>query len=125
MVFMDIPDYDKAVANCIRALKGDGDFIFSISHPCFEEPDSEWEKKGYIATRDYFKEYSTKQTYGHLFHRPLSKYINLLARNSCKIKEVVEPQLDEEIAESYPDAKRNYYVPSFIVISAIKLQTTD
>src|SRR3989344_4102762 len=54
MVFMDIPDYESAMINCIKLLKNGGDFIFSISHPCFEESGSEWLKKGFIATKDYF-----------------------------------------------------------------------
>lgn len=120
MVFMDIPDYESAINNSIKLLKPSGDFIFSISHPCFEESGSEWLKKGFIATKEYFNEYSTKQTYGSSFHRPLSKYLNLLTQNNCSIKHVVEPQLSKEVSEMYPDAARDYHVPSFIFIHAVK-----
>ena len=48
MVFMDIPDYTAAMRNCIAALKPGGDFLFSLLHPCFEEPGSEWLRKGCI-----------------------------------------------------------------------------
>jgi 2-polyprenyl-3-methyl-5-hydroxy-6-metoxy-1,4-benzoquinol methylase len=120
MVFMDIPDYESAIINCIKVLKSKGDFIFSISHPCFEESGSEWHKKGFITTKEYFEEYVTKPTYGYSFHRPLSKYLNLLIQNNCSIKEIVEPQLNKEVADKYPDAARDYHVPSFIFIHAFK-----
>jgi len=122
MVFMDIPDYESAIINCIKLLKKGGDFIFSVSHPCFEESGADWFKKGFIATREYFEEYDKKQTYGSSFHRPLSKYINLSIQNNCLIKQIIEPQLSKEIAEKHPDAVRDYHVPSFIVIHAIKSQ---
>ena len=48
MVFMDIPDYEAAVQNCIAALKRNGGLIFSLLHPCFEESGAEWAKKGYV-----------------------------------------------------------------------------
>src|SRR5215212_348919 len=34
MVLMDIPDYQLAILNCVRALNDQGRFIFSILHPC-------------------------------------------------------------------------------------------
>jgi 2-polyprenyl-3-methyl-5-hydroxy-6-metoxy-1,4-benzoquinol methylase len=120
MVFMDIPDYEKAITNCINLLKNGGNFIFSISHPCFEGSSVEWKKMGFVSTKDYFKEYSTKQTFGHSFHRPLSKYINILTKNNCLVKKIVEPQLSKEVAKQHPNEEKDHYVPSFIVIHAIK-----
>lgn len=44
MVFMDIPDYQSAMKNCISVLKPGGLFIFSISHPCFDVEEG-WQGK--------------------------------------------------------------------------------
>lgn len=125
MVFMDIPDYEKAMSNCIKLLKPGGKLIFSISHPCFEGSGAEWKEKGFLKTTDYFKEHSTKQTFGYSFHRPLSKYTKLLTQNNCLIEEIYEPQLSEEVAQEYPEYERDHHIPSFIIISSIKMQTKD
>ena len=35
MALMDGPEYEKAIAEIYRVLHKNGDFFFSISHPCF------------------------------------------------------------------------------------------
>jgi len=119
MVFMDIPDYQTAMKNCINSLKQDGVFIFSILHPCFEE-DIDWRQQQFVAVKEYFKEFAVKQFAGHFFHRTLSTYINFLADHGCTIKKVLEPKLSEEIIKQYPQQERSNHVPLFIVIKAKK-----
>lgn len=121
MVFMDIPDYESAVANCIAALKPGGDFVFSLLYPCFEEPSSEWPRKGCVEVREYLAEYATHQRFGSLFHRPLSSYINLVIREGCILQQMVEPRLSPELAVQDESYERNVHVPSFIVIHARKV----
>lgn len=119
MVFMDIPDYLPALRNCILSLKSLGGLIFSILHPCFEEPGSVWKTKGYVEVRDYFQERAVKQTYDHFIHRPLSTYLNSVIQEGCTVQRVIEPRLDEAIAQHY-QAERYSHVPGYIVIYAIK-----
>jgi 2-polyprenyl-3-methyl-5-hydroxy-6-metoxy-1,4-benzoquinol methylase len=119
MVFMDIPDYLSALYNCIAALKNNGKLIFSLLHPCFEEPGSEWQKKGYVEVRDYCQERVVKQTYGHFIHRPLSTYLNSVIQAGCTIQNVIEPQLDRNIAQQH-HTERYWHVPGYIVICAMK-----
>jgi 2-polyprenyl-3-methyl-5-hydroxy-6-metoxy-1,4-benzoquinol methylase len=119
MVFMDIPAYLPALHNCVAALKHQGQLIFSILHPCFEESGAEWQHKGYVEIRDYFQERAVKQTYGHFIHRPLSTYLNSVIQAGCSIQTVIEPQLDENIAREH-QAERYWHVPGYIVICAIK-----
>ena len=121
MVFMDIPDYKKAMRNCIVSLKHGGSFIFSITHPCFEESSSEWDRKGFVEVRDYSREYAVKTGYAYTFHRPLSTYLNLLIEEGCIFQRMVEPRLDEELVKRYGEKHaRNVYVPQFVVIHAIR-----
>src|SRR5579885_2924879 len=89
MVLMDIPDYTAAMRNCIAALKPGGDFIFSLLHPCFEEPGSAWPHKGYVEVREYLHEYVKEQSFAYLFHRPLSSYINLVIQEGCMLRQIV------------------------------------
>lgn len=121
MVFMDIPDYKAAMHNCVAALKSGGSFIFSLLHPCFEEPASEWAKKGYVEVREYLQEYTTPQSYAYLFHRPLSAYINFLIEEGCLLRKMLEPRLSEELAHQDALAERSLHVPQFVVIRAERL----
>ena len=120
MVFMDIPEYENAMQNCINALKSHGSFIFSISHPCFEDVGDQWESQKQLIVKEYFKEYEVKQNHGYSFHRPLSMYINLIIKSGCEIVEMIEPQLDENIAKENPRGERDVHVPSFIIVHSIK-----
>jgi SAM-dependent methyltransferase len=122
MVFMDIPDYETATHNCITSLKQGGTFIFSVTHPCFEEAASEWNKKRYVAVQNYLNGYTTKSGYGYAFHRPLSSYLNLVIREGCSITRVVEPQLSQEIVQQYGTLhERNVYVPQFLIVACSRL----
>lgn len=119
MVFMDIPDWEPALHTCVSALKSGGSLIFSLLHPCFEEPGAAWKNKGYVAVREYFEERAVEQDYGFFIHRPLSTYLNAVSDAGCMIRRLVEPQLERAIAEQL-DAERYHAVPGYIVIYATK-----
>jgi 2-polyprenyl-3-methyl-5-hydroxy-6-metoxy-1,4-benzoquinol methylase len=67
MVLMDIPNYQQAILNCVRALKDQGSFIFSLLHPCFEGSDAEYVMHGHLTIAEYFDEQPVKQRYGYFF----------------------------------------------------------
>ncbi len=122
MVFMDIPDYETAMHNCIASLKHEGAFIFSILHPCFEEDASAWNKKGYVEISEYLHNYTIKSGYGYTFHRPLSSYLNLIIEAGYVIQRIVEPQLSEEIVQQHSiEHARNAHVPQFLLVVATKM----
>lgn len=124
MVFMDIPDYEPALKNCVAALSDEGSFIFSLLHPCFEEAGAAWKEKGYVEVRDYFQERAIKQTYGYFIHRPLSFYLNSVIEAGCTLQKVIEPQLEKSIAELY-QAERYASIPGYFVIFATKASAKD
>ncbi|MHB8576710.1 MAG: class I SAM-dependent methyltransferase [Dehalococcoidia bacterium] len=119
MVLMDIPDFEAAIGACIRALRPGGDFIFSLSHPCFEEDGAAW-AKGYVAVAEYLNEHTIEQAVSMRFHRPLSRYLNAVIDGGCRLRKLVEPRLGDEWAEGDPAQARNAHVPSFIVVHASK-----
>lgn len=114
MVFMDIPDYKKAIKNCIKALKKSGIFVFSISHPAFPGSDSDWQKQGFVKITNYFDPQPTKERFGFTFERPISEYVNFAIDSECILEKIVEPRLSNKVLKKYPNATRNYYVPQFI-----------
>ncbi|MGH2479447.1 MAG: hypothetical protein ACRDHW_07320, partial [Ktedonobacteraceae bacterium] len=113
------PDYVPALHNCVTALKQGGTLLFSLLHPCFEESGSTWASKGYVEVREYFREQAVQQGYGHFIHRPLSMYLNSVIQEGCAIQQVLEPQMDEDIAKRLR-AERYMHVPGYIVIAAVK-----
>ncbi len=124
MVFMDIPDYQSAMHNCIHALKPGGLFIFSLLHPCFDEVDRPdvakgYTAKGYIRVDEYLHEFVVQQMVGYYIHRPLSAYLNLVIEAGCTIRKVIEPTLTPEGVAALGEQNRNMHVPNFIVISAM------
>ena len=81
----------------------------------------EWAKKGSVEVREYLQEFARPEKFGYTFHRPLSTYLNLVIRSGCAIRKIVEPRLDNQIAQSYGEVHaRNVHVPQFIVVHASK-----
>src|SRR5690606_23633501 len=120
MVLMDIPQWQPALQNCINALVAGGTLIISISHPAFEQSSAKFHQHNAVMVADYLHEYDIEATYGHMFHRPLSTYLNFIIQRGCVLTEIVEPQLSQELAASHPDHRRDHYVPSFLIIAATK-----
>lgn len=120
MVFMDIPNDEPAFHNCVEVLASGGSLIFSLSHPCFEEESARWGEHEYVAVHEYLREYLIPQTFASRIHRPLSHYLNLVARSGCILRQVIEPGLDAEFVQLGPQYARNHHVPNFIVMHATK-----
>lgn len=59
------------------------------------------------------------QTTAPFIHRPLSIYLNKVIEEDCIIQKVIEPQLDETLAQQY-QAHRDFHVPGCLVIHALK-----
>lgn len=120
MVFMDIPDYQEAMKNCIYSLKTKGLFVFSISHPCFDIEGHWEEEKPYVKVSKYFDEYKMQNFIGYSFHHMLSSYVNLVINEGCAIKEIAEPRLPLEIAQKDKKFERDKNIPNFLLIKAVK-----
>jgi 2-polyprenyl-3-methyl-5-hydroxy-6-metoxy-1,4-benzoquinol methylase len=108
MALMDSPDFEKAIVEIYRVLPKNGDFFFSISHPCFMTKGFGWvtdrqgnqEKltvSGYFSKAHWVERWQFSQVPEDLkkdvpqfaiprFPRTLSEYINPLeiGRASCR-----------------------------------------
>lgn len=120
-VFMDIKDIDFVFSECKRILKIGGILYYSIVHPAFY--DSHWQKdeNGYRYAKvmdKYIKPYQfTQEFWGETehFHRPLSYYLNVAAKNGFFLKETCEPI-------SYDGINKNSDLPLFFFAKYLKTE---
>jgi SAM-dependent methyltransferase len=119
MVFLDIPDWAGAMKACVGALAAGGLLVFSLIHPCFEQLAPSWREHREYRVREYFPEYEIPAPHGPSFHRPLSAYLNELARLGCDLREIAEPALDPAAAATAgPGAEAYAHLPNFLVVAA-------
>lgn len=118
-VFMDIENIDFVFSECRRILKTGGILYYAIVHPAFY--DGHWLKDangyGYAKAMDkYIKTYQFKNEFWgetEHFHRPLSYYLNVAAKNGFVLKQTCEPI-------SYDGITKNSDLPLFFFAEYIK-----
>ena len=143
MSMMDIPEYEKALAEVFRVLKPGGFFQYSITHPCFDTPhrrnlrDADGVTYA-IEVGDYFHK-SNGEVMEWLFGaappeareglrkfrvprftRPLSEWLNILTDTGFKIERLEEPRPSDETVEQCPDLQDAQVVAYFLHIRARK-----
>lgn len=149
MALMDIENYEEAICEVARVLKGDGRFIFSITHPCFEwggmtasgrpvggdwkyeegREDSSRKALHYEITT-YFgrvkvrNNWDMKRLVKHFettsFHRTLTDYFGALHRGGLLVQRLLEPKPTSRGALKYPQLRKHRKIPHSIIIEAVK-----
>ncbi|MER2008520.1 MAG: class I SAM-dependent methyltransferase [Psychrobacillus sp.] len=123
MVIQDLEGYQQAFNEIYRVLREGGIFIFSILHPCFQTPESGWEKgddgkKLYWKVDNYFYEGAYEQRGMDqviFYHRTLTSYVKAICEAGFLIEEIVEPTPSEEMLKKYPTFREDFRSPDFIV----------
>ena len=111
MVLMDLHDLDSNIQAIGNLLKNQGQFSFTIIHPCFwpiywnyfNEPWFNYQDEIYIKAPFKINEVIVGQT-THI-HRPLEKYILLCQKTGfqiIEIKELYSPDIKEKSIYKYP-----------------------
>ncbi len=130
MSLMDIPDLGAVFRAVRRVLAPEGWFVYSLTHPCFQTPHSQWveTESGQLAKQvnGYFEEGFWKSEYPHgvrgkvgAHHRMLSTYLNGLAENGLVLQRIVEPKPTEKTAREVPGYAE---APPFVAIHSIKME---
>ena len=128
LALMDIPDLPKTVNSVWRILRVNGSFVFSITHPCFEAPHSQWvtasDGKMSREVSTYFQEGFWRSSYSEgvrgkvgAYHRTLSTYINTLTEAGFNIVQVIEPEATTDKAKRVPHF---HIVPAFMLMRCRK-----
>ncbi len=117
MVLLDIADFRPAIANCLRAVRPSGSFIFSLEHP-FTDVANRSELP--FKVDDYFTERAFPRRIAHNFHRTLETYVDALADCGALVERIKEPRLSAELADLHPERAWAHRLPAFIVVKAKK-----
>jgi 2-polyprenyl-3-methyl-5-hydroxy-6-metoxy-1,4-benzoquinol methylase len=129
MLLMHMDNVSTFIAEAYRLLKADGRLIFSILHPCFNEPTSKlykslWDKitgakpsaiafNYYMGQQGRYESHmNTKLTH---YHRTLEKYSQELHHAGFAITQMIEPHhLPKEFLELHPKLEYAERLPRFI-----------
>ena len=101
LVFEHIEAVDQAIHEVSRVLRPGGRFLFLLNHPLLQTPDSGWiddtilEEQywriGAYLTEDQRMEEVDKGIFIPFIHRPLSRYINVMASARLLVTYMAEP----------------------------------
>ncbi len=136
---VDVPAYERAIAEIARVLRPGGRFQFSIVHPCFAPPGSAWEPRtpGTIPIRDHdklfkkvdnyfppteftFRMWPTAPAETVNYHRPLSHYAAAVRDAGLLIRDLLEPTPEAAIMEERDYLREFLRAPFFIIFDCIK-----
>ncbi|MGQ0743524.1 MAG: class I SAM-dependent methyltransferase [Acidimicrobiales bacterium] len=131
LVFEHIDDTATAIAEVARVLRPGGRFLFLLNHPLLQTPGSGWIDdhilhEQYWRIGAYLTETMTMEEVDQgvklpFVHRPLSVYVNAMARVGLFIREMAEPAPPPGFlaqADTYRDAAS---IPRLLFIRAEKL----
>jgi len=129
LALMDIPDLNKTLKNVWRILRAEGNFVFSITHPCFEAPHAQWvtapDGKVSREISNYVEEGFWRSTYSEgvrgkvgAHHRMLSTYVNALAQTGFTIIQIVEPVATPDETNQ---VSRFQSIPAFMLMHCHKV----
>ncbi len=130
LVFEHIPDADAAIAEVARVLEPGGRFLFLLNHPLLQAPGSGWIddhilmeqywRVGPYLVEDTTMEEVDKGVVLPFVHRPLSRYVNAMARHGLLVTRMEEPAPPPgflAIAEEYEFAAT---IPRLLLMRAEK-----
>lgn len=131
LVFEHIEAVDEAIAEVGRALAPGGRFLFFLNHPLLQTPGSGWIddtilgeqywRIGPYLQQDASVEEVDKDVFIPFIHRPLSVYVNAMARVGLYVTTMVEPAPPPGFlarAEEYAAAAT---IPRLLLLRADKL----
>ncbi len=132
LVFEHITDVDRAIHEVGRVLRPGGRFLFFLNHPLLQTPNSGWIddtildeqywRIGPYLVEDASLEEVEKDVFIPFIHRPLSRYVNAMARAGLFVTLMEEPAPPPGFlarAEEYAQAAT---IPRLLFLRAEKFQ---
>jgi len=132
LVFEHIVDVDDAIAEVGRVLAPGGRFLFFLNHPLLQTPNSGWiddqmlePPEQYWRIGPYLEESVmieevAKDVHLPYVHRPLSRYVNALAKNGVYIEEMLEPAPPPGFLALAPEFQDAASIPRLLYLRCVK-----
>jgi len=132
LVFEHIRQVEEALAEVARVLEPGGRFVFFLNHPLLQTPNSGWIddqilEEQYWRIGPYLIEDETleeveKDIFIPFIHRPLSRYVNGLARHGILVTEMVEPAPPPGFLARAAEYQAAASIPRLLLLRAEKLR---
>jgi ubiquinone/menaquinone biosynthesis C-methylase UbiE len=132
MSLMDVEDYCGAIAEIYRVLRIGGEFLMSITHPCFTGRGSGWRKNADgVADHYVIDNYVIRETWEEFItdkfarpvlfrHMPLADFISPLLELGFKLALLEEPTPTPEQIQQSGRLKRLNRIPLFLFLKWVK-----
>ena len=133
LVFEHIDDVDGAIDEVARCLRPGGRFLFLLNHPLLQTPNSGWiddqvldPPEQYWRIGPYLPEAATmeevqKDVFIRFVHRPLSRYVNALARAGLVIARMDEPAPPEAFLAQAPWYAEAHTIPRLLALTCTRV----
>lgn len=126
MVIHNISDIGIAFKSISKCLSSNGDFIFSIPHPCFYHfyKSNELQNLTYLTQKEFLIDFTISQDNKPLknrityYHRSLEVYVKVLFKCGFSVIDLIEVFPSEDIMKFYPE---KWMYPRYLVIHAKKI----
>lgn len=134
LVFEHIDDVDGAIAEVARVVRPGGRFALLLNHPLIQTPDSGWiddqmldPPEQYWRIGEYLVETATieqveRGVFIRFVHRPLSRYVNVLADNGLVLEQMVEPAPPPGFLARAPGYQAAATIPRLLVLVTRRVQ---
>ncbi|HEX5097800.1 MAG TPA: class I SAM-dependent methyltransferase [Acidimicrobiia bacterium] len=132
LVFEHIPDHEPAIAEVARVLAPGGQFVFFLNHPLLQAPNSGWVvdhilDEQYWRIGPYLEPDVTMEELAPgvvlpFVHRPLSQYVNAMAKQGLLIERMEEPMPPEGFLARAEEYRAAATIPRLLLFVARKLR---
>jgi SAM-dependent methyltransferase len=130
LVFEHITNVDVALAEVARVLRPGGIFLFMLNHPLLQVPGSGWIddqilgeqywRIGPYLTEDVSMEELAPGIVLPFVHRPLSRYVNQMARVGLLIERMDEPAPPPGFIAKAPEYAESVTIPRLLALRTVK-----
>lgn len=136
LVFEHVDDLDGAVAEVARVLDDGGRFALFLNHPLIQTPESGWivdhlvePPEEYWRLGPYLPESVTIEqvelgVHIRFVHRPLSRYVNVLAEHGLALERMLEPAPPPGFVARAPEYAAAATIPRLLVLVLRRVERT-
>jgi SAM-dependent methyltransferase len=132
LVFEHVRELDASISEIARVLKIGGCFCFFLNHPLLQTPDSGWIDDQFVEppeqywrigpylTEEERVEEVEKGIFIPFIHRPLSRYLNVLAEHGLYLEHMEEPSPPAGFLSRAPEYFEAATIPRLLYLRLVR-----